>query len=211
MNKPKVALYCRVSTSQKADKQDPTTQLRVILKHALRAGWQVNGEHVFVDWCSGTKTSRPQLDELFRAARSHEFEKVVVWRFDRFGRSTIHLINSEAELRALGIDFVSCTQGIDTSTPEGRLFFQIGAAFAEFERALIVERVQAGVDRVKENGGIGRSGRHIGRPRARFDRVRALELSDKGLSTRAIARRFKVSQSVVARELKTIRTTKAAA
>lgn len=108
---------------------------------------------------SGAVDQRSALDELFTDARRQKFDMVLVWRFDRFARSVTHLLHSLEEFRSLGIDFVSFTEGIDTSTPMGKMIFTFLAAIAEFERSLIRERVKAGIARAQAEG------IHCGRPR----------------------------------------------
>ena len=98
-----------------------------------------------------------------RDARRRTFDVVLVWRFDRFARSLKHLIESLHEFNALGIDFVSLTEGVDTTTPAGQLLFHIVGAVAQFERDLIAERVRAGLAHARAMG------KHIGRPRAEVD------------------------------------------
>ena len=113
---------------------------------------------------SGARESRPALDELVKAARRRKFDTLVVWRLDRLGRNLRHLIMLLDELTALGVGFVSLGEGIDTSTPAGRLQLHILGAIAEFERARIAERVRLGVARAKAQG------KRLGRPRRRVTR-----------------------------------------
>src|SRR2546422_7713685 len=100
----RVALYCRVSTTDKG--QDPTMQLRELREYCERRGWTVVGEYVDVG-ISGTKEKRPELDRLMSDAHRRRFDAILVWKLDRFGRSLRHLVNSLAELESLGVDFVS--------------------------------------------------------------------------------------------------------
>lgn len=144
-NRLRVALYARVSTR---DKQDPETQLQPLRDRARNC--EVS-EYVDVGW-SGGKEHRPQLDRLMADAKKQKFDAVIVARFDRFARSTKHLLTALAQFNALGIDFISINESIDTSTPMGKLVFTILAAVAEMERSLIRERVQAGVDRARRQG-----------------------------------------------------------
>ena len=128
-------------------------------------------------------------------ARRRAMDAVVVFCFDRFARSVSHLARALDEFRALGIEFVSLHEAIDTSTPMGRAMFHIAGAFAELEREIIRERVKAGLTNAK------RCGKKLGRPRTMIDRERARELAAQGLSRRAIARRLRVSSSTVQRVL----------
>lgn len=130
-----------------------------------------------------------------KAAHQRLFDVVLVWKFDRFARSLKHLIDSLEEFGALGIDFVSYTEGIDTTTPTGQLLFNVVGAVAQFERDLIAERVRAGIAHARA------AGRRIGRPRAPVDTKRAHELRANGLSLRAIARALNVPVSRVRRGL----------
>ncbi len=140
-NETRAALYARVST---ANGQDPTMQTRELREYCQRRGWEIAGEYVDAG-ISGTREKRPELDKLLAAARRRRFDAVVVWRYDRFARSLRQLVNALEEFRALGIDFVSLREGVDTSTPNGRLVFGIFASIAEFERELIRYRVRAGL------------------------------------------------------------------
>jgi len=183
----RVGLYARVST---LDGQTTETQLRELRVFAERKGFQVVREYVD-EGVSGVKQSRPALDELMRDARMGLLDVVVVWRFDRFSRSVLHLVQSLEEFRALQVDFVSLSEAIDTSTPMGRMIFTITGAFAEFERNVIRERVVAGMGRARAEG------KHLGRPRRIFDRDRAKELKASGMSLRQIAEELGVGKDTV--------------
>lgn len=131
----KAAIYARVST----DLQSPEMQLGEVREYCRRRGWTVAGE--FIDRAvSGTRESRPALNRLWADARRRRFDAVVVYRYDRFARSLRQLVSALDEFRSLRIDFVSLHEGVDTSTPNGRLVFGIFATIAEFERELIRER-----------------------------------------------------------------------
>ena len=142
MANERVALYARVSTLLG---QSPEMQLVELREYAARRGWHVIGE--YVDRASGIKESRPALNRLMTDARRRKFDMIAVWKIDRFGRSLKHLVNALAELEAVGVAFVSLRDNLDLSTPAGRLMFQIIAAMAEFERALIQERVRRPAER----------------------------------------------------------------
>jgi DNA invertase Pin-like site-specific DNA recombinase len=124
--------------------QDPELQLSELREYATRRGWEI--AEIYTDnGVSGSKDSRPALNRLMADAGQRKFDTVLVWKLDRFGRSLRHLINALAELEARGIAFVSLRDNLDLGTPSGRLMFQIIGAMAEFERALIQERVKAGL------------------------------------------------------------------
>jgi DNA invertase Pin-like site-specific DNA recombinase len=151
----KAAIYARVSTANGG--QDPTMQTRELKEYCQRLGWEIVDEYIDHGF-SGAKDSRPALNRLMADAHRRCFDTVLVWKLDRFGRSLRHLVNALAELEARRIAFVSLRDNLDLSTPSGRLMFQIIGAMAEFERALIVERVKAGMRNAKAKG------KRIGRP-----------------------------------------------
>ena len=126
-------------------------QLRELREYASRRGWIVTEEYVD-QGVSGSKETRPALTRLMADACQRRFDAVLVWKVDRFGRSLKHLVNALAELGALGVAFVSLRDNLDLSTPSGRLMFQIIGAMAEFERALIQERVRAGLRNARAKG-----------------------------------------------------------
>ena len=138
----KAAIYARVSTANNG--QDPTMQTRELREYCDRRGWTVAGEYVDIG-ISGTKERRPELDRLLGEAHRRRFDAVVVWRFDRFARSVSHLLRALETFKSLGIEFVSLSEQVDTSTPTGKMVFTVLGAVAELERSLIVERVRAGL------------------------------------------------------------------
>jgi DNA invertase Pin-like site-specific DNA recombinase len=156
------ALYVRTSTKD----QDGAAQLHALKQAATARGWVDVRE--FVDLgVSGARARRPALDELRRAARHGNVDGVLVVGLDRLGRSLTDLLALLGELSSSGCAVASLREGIDLGTPAGRLQVQLLGAFAEFERALIQERVRAGMERARKEG--TRSGRAIGRPRRRLD------------------------------------------
>jgi len=179
-----VALYARVSTADKG--QDPQMQLRELREYCERRGWAVTGEYVDVG-VSGAKDSRPELNRLMADANRRKFDAVVVWRFDRFARSVSHLLRALETFRSLGIEFVSYSEAIDTSTPVGKMTFTVLGAVAELERSLIVERVRAGVRNARAKG------KRLGRPKVAVDRARIASLRSTGASWRAISTELGVS------------------
>jgi DNA invertase Pin-like site-specific DNA recombinase len=147
----RAAIYVRVSTGE----QSAAMQLRDLEEYCGRRSWQ---QMVFEDQASGSSRKRPGLEELMKQARRRSIDVVVVWRFDRFARSLAQLVGALEEFRELGIDFVSLHEQIDTTTAMGRLIFQISAAFAEFEREIIRERVRGGLRNARAKG------KRLGRP-----------------------------------------------
>lgn len=148
------ALYCRVSTSD----QSTAMQQADLARFAAARGFIIYGEYKDEGY-SGAKKNRPALDRLMDDARKHRFGVVLVWRFDRFARSTTHLLSALNEFRHLSIDFISYNENIDTSTPMGEAMFTIAAAMATLERNIIRERVTAGVRQaMKKRSSWGRRG-----------------------------------------------------
>ncbi len=185
---PRVAIYARVSTTD----QSPDSQLLDLRKYVLDRGWQIYRE--FVDeGISGTKDSRPALDQLMDDARKRRFDVVLVWRFDRFARSTKHLILALEEFRNVGIDFVSYQENIDTSSPLGSAIFTIISAVAQLERDIIAERVKAGLRRARENG------KKLGRPRVTVDADKIAALRAQGHSWREIAEELGIGKGTAQR------------
>jgi DNA invertase Pin-like site-specific DNA recombinase len=192
-NRPitRVALYARVST---LNNQDPEMQLSELREYAARRGWQIVEE--FTDQgVSGCKESRPALNRLMSDACRRRFDAILVWKIDRFGRSLKHLVNSLAELAALGVAFISLRDNLDLSTPSGRLMFQIIGAMAEFERALIQERVRAGLRNARSKG------KKLGRPRVVVDASQIASLRAQGRSWSQIRDETGVSKGTAQRAL----------
>ncbi len=189
---PRVALYARVSTK---NGQDPETQLIALREYAKARDLEVFNEYVDVG-ISGSKDSRPALNQLMEDAKRRRFDAVLVARFDRFARSTRHLVLALEEFNALGVDFISLSESIDTSTPMGKMVFTVIGAVAELERSLIRERVIMGLQRAKAQG------RQLGRPRAITCEDQLLKLSEQGLSSRQIAKQLGLSSSTVLRRLR---------
>src|SRR2546423_4074214 len=185
----RVALYARVSTFHN---QDPEIQLAELREYAGRRSWEIVEE--FTDQgVSGCKESRPALNRLMSDACRRRFDAILVWKIDRFGRSLKHLVNALAELAALGVAFISLRDNLDLSTPSGRLMFQIIGAMAEFKRALIQERVRAGIRNAKAKG------IPIGRPRVVIDACRITALRAKGHSWEGIKAEIGVSRGTAQR------------
>ena len=179
----RVALYARVSTLD----QEPENQLDELRQYVTARGW--TAVEYTDHGISGAKERRPALDDLLRDARRRRFDVLICWRLDRLGRSLKHLVTLLDELQALGVAFVSLGEGIDCTTPAGRLQLHILAALAEFERARISERVTAGLARAR------RQGKRLGRPRLTRQPVQL----PKRLTVRQAARAWGVSKSTAAR------------
>ena len=184
-NGTRAAIYARVSTAD----QTCDNQLLELHRYIAARRWSAVD---FVDrGVSGSKDRRPALDSLIGDARCRRFDVLVVWRLDRLGRNLRHLVTLLEELQTLGIAFVSLAEGIDATTPAGKLQMHILAAIAEFERARIAERVRAGLARVRAKGQrLGRRPRWI----SDDDLVRVADLS-----TRKAAAALGVPSSVLHR------------
>jgi DNA invertase Pin-like site-specific DNA recombinase len=169
-------------------------QLDELRDYCRRRGWEILTEYVD-NGHSGARESRPALDRLMADARKRLVDAVVVYRYDRFARSLRQLVNALEEFRALGIDFVSLREGVDTSTPNGRLVFGIFASIAEFERELIRDRVRSGLAAARARG------TKLGRPRRRVDRSKIARLQAAGHSVNAISKALKVSRGTITRAL----------
>jgi DNA invertase Pin-like site-specific DNA recombinase len=178
----RAAIYARVSTVD----QEPENQLAEIRRYIAARGW--TAEEYIDRGVSGAKDRRPALDRLLADARRRRFDVLIVWRLDRLGRNLRHLITLLEELQALGIAFVSLNEGIDATTPAGKLQMHILGAIAEFERARIAERVKAGLQRARSQG------KRLGRPRNAPPSTVV-----PGGSVRAAARIWGVSKSTAAR------------
>jgi DNA invertase Pin-like site-specific DNA recombinase len=188
----RVAIYARVSTVNHG--QDVTMQTRELRQFAEARGWHVAGEYIDAG-VSGARDSRPELNRLMADAHKRRFDVVCVWRFDRFARSVSHLLRALETFKALGIDFVSFSEQMDTSTPAGKMVFTVLGAVAELERSLIVERVKAGLRNARSKG------KKLGRPRVTVDVARMASLQAQGHSVREIADELGYSRSLVHKTL----------
>jgi DNA invertase Pin-like site-specific DNA recombinase len=178
----RAAIYARVSTLD----QEPENQLQELRRYVEVRGWTATE---YVDrGVSGAKDRRPALDTLIRDAKRRRFDVLVCWRLDRLGRNLRHLITFLDDVQALSIAFVSLAEGIDATTPAGKLQLHILGAIAEFERARIAERVRAGLRRARAQG------TRLGRPRLTRPMIDV-----PGGSVRAAARAWGVSKSTAAR------------
>jgi DNA invertase Pin-like site-specific DNA recombinase len=186
MKKKRAALYVRVSSGE----QHTEMQERALREYVQRRGWELH--KIYRDKCTGANASRPGLDELLKDCRRRSIDIVIVWKFDRFARSLKNLIAGLELCRALGIDFVSVTEAVDTSLPAGEMLFQMIGAVAQFERSLIAERVKSGLANARANGKI------LGRPPLR--KLPSKEIADLRrqrahgkVTFRMLAERFGVS------------------
>ena len=145
----RAAIYCRVSTRD----QNAENQLLVLTETANRNGWQVVGTYID-QGISGThgRDRRPELDRMMKDMVRRRFDVLMIWDVSRLGRSLKHLVGFLDEILAVGCDLFVYQQGLDTTSPTGRMLFQMVGVFAEFERALISERVKLGLHRAKANG-----------------------------------------------------------
>ena len=183
----RAALYARVSTQ---NGQNPEMQLRELREYCERRGWEIAGEYVDVG-ISGSKEKRPELDRLMSDAHRRQFDVLVVWKFDRFARSVSHLLRALENFQALGVEFVSLSEQMDTTTPAGKMIFTVLGAVGELERSLIVERVRAGIRNARAKG------KRLGRPRKVMDTERIAHMRDQGISWRRIAGELGVGVATV--------------
>jgi len=183
----RAALYTRVSSGE----QNTGAQERALREYVQRRGWKL--QQIYRDQgVSGASSNRPALNELLKACRRGSFDVVVVWKFDRFARSLKQLMSGLEMCRAVGIDFVSVTEAIDTSLPAGELVFQMIGAVAQFERSLIAERVKSGLANARAKGKV------LGRPPLRkLSRAESRELRQERVQRtvpfRVLAKKFGVS------------------
>ncbi len=185
----RAAIYARVSTT---NGQNPEMQLGEVREFCKRRNWKIAGEYVD-HGVSGAKERRPELDRLLADCRRRLVDAVVVYRYDRFARSLRQLVNALEEYRALGIDFISLHEGVDTSTPNGRLVFGIFASIAEFERELIRDRVRSGLAAARTRG------KKLGRPRVIVDAPKIAALRVQGCSWAGISKELGVSKGTAQR------------
>jgi DNA invertase Pin-like site-specific DNA recombinase len=192
----RAAIYARVSTVGAG--QDPGMQLKELREYCERRGWEVAGEYVDAG-ISGAVDSRPQLNRLMDDAHRRVVDCIVCWKFDRFARSTSHLLRALETFRNLRIDFISVTEQIDTSTPTGKMVFTILASVGEIERSLCVERVICGMKNARAKGKL------IGRPplrkfsRTEMDQIHSARKRKE--SIRRLAIQHKTTQYTINRIL----------
>jgi len=189
--KKTVAIYARVST----DKQKVDMQLGELQQFAARSGWTIYKEYIDQSF-TGANTNRPAFLDMMEAARKRKFDVLLVWKLDRLSRSLKDLINTLDELGSCGIDFVSYDNNLDTSTPTGKLVFQIVGAVAEFEKDIIRERVVAGLANARLKG------KRLGRPpksAALYEKAKIMR--SEGLSFRNIGEQLGVDEGTIRKRL----------
>src|SRR5215216_1081809 len=185
-SKLRTAIYARVSTLD----QDPAMQLRELRAYAAHRRLPITAE--FIDQVSGTTADRPALARLWQAVRARKLDTILVWKFDRFARSTKQLIDALEEFRHLNVDFISITEQIDTGSPMGKAMFTVISAIAEFERSLISERVRSGLAKARAQGKI------LGRPKVNAETIKEIKrLRKQGKSLTQIAKQLGVSYQTV--------------
>jgi len=182
----RIGIYARVSTKD----QSCEFQVRDLRAYCSARGFDLVREYVDVGQ-SGARDSRPELNILMDDARKRQFDAIVAWRFDRFARSTKHLLSALEEFRSLGIRFISYQENIDTTSPLGQALFTIVSAVAQLERDLIRERVNAGIRHARA------CGKQLGRPRRIVNRDELVRLRVEGASIQQIAEKLSVGYGTV--------------
>jgi DNA invertase Pin-like site-specific DNA recombinase len=190
----RAALYMRVSTKGHGQTE---TQALALREYAAHRGFVIVEEYRD-DGISGSKDSRPALDRLMRDARARKFDVVIVARFDRFARSVSHLLRALDEFSHLGVDFISLSESVDTSTPVRKMIFTVLGAVAELERNLIKERVQMGISRARKQG------KALGRPRVEVDPRQVAGLRARGLSWNQIAGQLGIGRGTAERAFRSL-------
>ncbi len=186
----RVAIYARVSTKD----QSVDMQLNDLDRYSKERGFKIFKTYKDNGF-SGSQESRPALSELMNDAKKRKFDIVLVWRFDRFARSTKYLVTALYEFRNLGIDFISYQENIDTSSPLGEAIFTIISAMSKLERDIIAERVKGGLRKAKTNG------KRLGRPKSEVDTEKVIEYRKQNKSIRQIAKELNLSKGAVQRTL----------
>jgi len=186
------AIYARVST----DKQKVDMQLSELRLFAKRSGWKIYEEYIDQSF-TGANTNRPAFIAMMEAARKRKFDVLLVWKLDRLSRSLKDLINALDDLGSYGIDFISYDNNLDTSTPTGKLVFQIVGAVAEFEKDIIRERVVAGLVNARNKG------KRLGRPPIPPETYdQAVAMRSQGLSFRKIGSALGVDEGTIRKRYK---------
>lgn len=187
----KVAIYARVSTKD----QNVQAQLDLCRKHCEVQGHQIFGEYVDIGE-SGKKENRPAFDEMLKWMRRYRFQAICVYKIDRIGRSLTHLVNLFEEFKKKKVHFISVTQNIDSTTPEGRMFMNIMMVLAQYEREMTVDRVKSGLERAR------REGKVIGRPKSKINSYQVMRMKNEGMSLRQIATELNSSLGSIQRCIK---------
>ena len=186
----KAAIYVRTSTISHGQSVD--MQVRDLQLLAERKGYEIVKQYCD-EGQSGTKDSRPALNQMLADARKGKFRVLLVWRLDRLGRSLAHLLRLLEDFRAQGVELVSYSEGLDFTTTTGKLLYQLLAAFGEFERNVIAERVQSGLRAAKARGVC------LGRPRVPVDAAQIAALRAGGAAWTTIAKQLGVGEGTVRR------------
>lgn len=185
-----VAVYGRVSTR----KQDISLQKKELADYCNTQGYRFS--EYMDEFISGKEIERPAFKKIMLDAQDKKFDAIIVTKLDRFGRSIQDLVNTIKLLEGYGVKFISIKDNIDTSSPNGRLLFHILCAIAEFERELIIERMEAGRARAREEG------KKFGRPRVKLDVKQLKDLIDKKISYSGISRMMGINRNTLARRIK---------
>ncbi|MCA9495307.1 MAG: recombinase family protein [Nanoarchaeota archaeon] len=188
----KVGIYGRVSTKKN---QDINTQLILIREYLQRNNFNIIEEYVDIGE-SGNKEKRPAFNELIDDMRKGKINTIVVYKLDRIGRSLQHLLKLFEEFDKRGIDFISITQNIDTTTPEGRMFLKLLMVIAEYERELIIDRVNAGISRARKQN------KKLGRPKTKINLYEVIRRRNQGESLRTISKHMEIPIAKLSREIK---------
>lgn len=181
-----VAIYARVSSGS----QSTEMQLRDLRRFAEQRGFRLAQEYVD-EGISGTKDSRPALNNLMSAIRKRQYDAVLVWRFDRWARSTRHLIDTLLEFKSLNVEFISYQENLDTGSPLGQAMFTIIAALGQLERDILIQRVRSGIENARARG------KRLGRPRVQ-NNERVIQMRLNGRSIRQISNELGIPKSTVA-------------
>ena len=183
----RIAIYARVST----DRQSAESQLNALREYIDKRAWAISKEYIDEGY-PGSTTKRPAFAAMMADARKRSFDILLVYKLDRLSRSLKDLIATLDDLHSLGIDFISYDNGLDTTTPTGRLIFNVVGAVAEFEKDIIRERVKAGLENAK------RKGKLLGRPPLSPRLLaQANQLRKQGLSFRKIGLQLGIPESTV--------------
>ena len=183
----RIPIYARVST----DRQSTESQLNALREYAGKRAWAISKEYIDEGY-TGSNTKRPAFTAMMADAKKRKFDVLLVYKLDRLSRSLKDLITTLDDLKSMGIDFISYDNGLDTTTPTGRLIFNVVGAVAEFEKDIIRERVRAGLENAK------RKGKRLGRPPVSSRLVdEAKKLRSEGMSFRQIGKRLGIPESTV--------------
>jgi DNA invertase Pin-like site-specific DNA recombinase len=200
----RAAIYARVSTTH----QDEANQIPDIEKYLAIRGWKVDPEYIFRERRSGKRADREEYQRMLRFIRQRKISTVLCWKLNRLGRSASELLTRLNEFRELGVDFISVSEGFDTSTATGRLHYGFLSLIAEFENEARSEAIRAGIARVKSTqartGRIAtRSGKPLGRPQVPVEKSKEVRrLREAGQSLRQICEATKLAKNTVRRVIR---------